>query len=88
MSEELLVREFLKKNFLFSDDGQIGDEDSLMDKGILDSTGVLEFVAFLEQTFGFKVLDEELVPENLDSIRHAATFARRKRVGGTAVAGA
>ena len=88
MTEEMQVREFLKTNYLFSDDGKIGDEESLMDKGILDSTGVLEFVGFLEKTFGFTVQDEELVPENLDSIRHAAAFVRRKRLGDAAATGA
>ena len=88
MTEEMQVREFLKTNYLFSEDGKIGDEDSLMDKGLLDSTGVLEFVAFLETTFGFTVQDEDLVPENLDSIRHAAAFVRRKRLGDAAATGA
>jgi len=87
MTEETLVREFLKKNYLFSDDGRIADEDSLMDKGILDSTGVLEFVGFLEKTFGLTVQDEELIPDNLDSIRHAAAFVRRKRSSGAAATG-
>jgi len=87
MSEETMVREFLKKNFLFSDDGSLSDDDSLMDKGILDSTGVLEFVGFLETAFGLTIRDEDLVPDNLDSIRHAAAFVRRKRPGGAAAAG-
>ncbi|HEX4824865.1 MAG TPA: acyl carrier protein [Candidatus Polarisedimenticolaceae bacterium] len=88
MTEEEMVRAFITKNFLFSDDGRLGDEDSLMDKGVLDSTGVLEFVGFLESTYGLKVLDEELVPDNLDSIRSAAAFVRRKLQGRATVSGA
>jgi len=76
MSEEVLVREFLKKDFLFSDDGKIGDEEPMLDKGILDSTGVLEFVAFLERTFAFTVQ------------HNAAAFVRRKRLVDAAATGA
>ncbi len=78
MIEEAKIREFLKVNFLFSDDGRVSDEDSLIETGVLDSTGVLELVGFLEREFGVAVDDEEMVPENLDSIRHAAQFVRRK----------
>jgi len=49
-----------------------------MESGILDSTGVLELVTFLESTYGVKVQDQEMVPENLDSVNRAAAFAARK----------
>lgn len=88
MNEETRIRQFLKQNFLFTDDGKIADEDSLMGKGVLDSTGVLELVGFLERTFGVTVEDEEMVPENLDSIRQAAEYVRRKQGGAAGFAGA
>ena len=90
MTEETHVRDFLKKNFLFSEDVRLGDEDSFMEKGVLDSTGVLELIAFLESSFGITVEDDELLPDNLDSIARVAAFVRRKRAGagaGTAAAG-
>ena len=90
MAEETHVRDFLKKNFLFSGDVRLGDEDSFMENGVLDSTGVLELIAFLESTFGITVEDDELLPDNLDSIARVATFVRRKRAAagaGTAAAG-
>jgi acyl carrier protein len=57
----------------------LGDGDSLIDAGLIDSTGVLELVGFLEQEFGIDVADEDLVPENLDSIARLAAFIDRKR---------
>jgi acyl carrier protein len=74
------IRDFLIENFLFgAPDNGLKDTDSLLDKGIIDSTGVLELVAHLEQTYGIKVDDEELVPENLDSIANISDFIGRKQ---------
>ena len=81
MTEEAKVREFLRRNFLYAGDAGLADGDSLLEKGVLDSTGVLELVGFLESEFGVKVEDEDMVPDNLDSITHAAAFVRRKRAG-------
>ena len=72
------IRNFIVNNFLFGDGSSLKDDTSFMESGILDSTGVLELVTFLESTFGFKVLDKETVPENLDSVNRAATFVARK----------
>ncbi|MBI5586772.1 MAG: acyl carrier protein [Deltaproteobacteria bacterium] len=75
------IREFITKNFLFgASDSDLNDSDSFLDKGIIDSTGMLELVAFIEEDFGVKVQDEELVPENLDSIDRLADFISRKKV--------
>jgi acyl carrier protein len=63
-----------------SDDALLGSDDSLLDRGILDSTGVLELVAFLESRFGIKVSDDELVPENLDSVVRITSFIESKRM--------
>ena len=54
------------------------DDESMLEKGIIDSTGVLELVAFIESTFEIKVEDEELIPENLDSIKNIVSFLEKK----------
>jgi len=78
MSEESKIRQFLLESYLISEDENVGDADSFIENGVLDSTGVLELVAFLEEQFGVQVLDEELTPENLDSISLVAEFVRKK----------
>ena len=55
------------------------ETDSFLEKGIIDSTGVLELVSFIEATYGFRVEDEELVPENLDTIGDVASFVLKKQ---------
>lgn len=75
----LAVHRFIGENFLFRDDGDaITHDASLLDAGIIDSTGVLELVCFLETTFGIEVRDDEMLPENLDSIRAIANYVDRK----------
>ena len=74
------LREFILETFLFGDNSeQFSDSDSFMEKGIIDSTGVLELTAFLEEKYGVTVEDEELVPANLDSIDNLIGFIDRKR---------
>lgn len=73
------VRQFVISNFLFGEDnGSLTANESFLESGIIDSTGVLELVSFLEQTYGIKVRDEELVPDNLDSLQKVAAFVQRK----------
>ena len=72
------IRNFIFENFILDAEDQLKDDDSLLEKGVIDSTGVLELVAFIEEKYGFTVEDEELVPENLDSIRNIAEFILRK----------
>ena len=75
----LAVRRFIGENFLFRDDGDaITHDASLLDAGIIDSTGVLELVCFLETEFGIEVSDDEMLPENLDSIRAITSYVGRK----------
>jgi acyl carrier protein len=75
----LAVRRFIGENFLFRDDGDaITHDASLLDAGIIDSTGVLELVCFLESTFGIEIQDDEMLPENLDSIRAITGYVTRK----------
>lgn len=73
------VKTFILDNFMFGQDADALDlEDSLMEKGIIDSTGVLELVGFLERTFDIEVEDEELIPDNLDSIGNITRYVERK----------
>jgi acyl carrier protein len=86
---EQAIRRFVVDTFLFGNGGEtLGDQDSLLDRGIIDSTGVLELVAFIEGDFGIVVDDDDLVPANLDSIAGVAAFVRAKRSAqGAAVKG-
>ncbi|MBW4052277.1 MAG: acyl carrier protein [Proteobacteria bacterium] len=74
------LRQFILDNYLLTrDDSSLGDSDSLTGRGILDSTGALELVMHLEERYGIKVLDDELHPDNLDSVEKIAAFVERKR---------
>jgi acyl carrier protein len=75
---KLKTRNFVVDNFLFGNANGLADDTSFLEAGILDSTGVLEVVAFLEQQFGVRVDDDELTPENLDSIASIGAFVSRK----------
>lgn len=72
------LREFIKNNFYAASKLAISDTDSLLDLGIIDSTGVLELVNYLEKEFDLKINDDEIVPENLDSIANLCAFLDRK----------
>jgi len=71
------IRQYIVDNFLVSDE-DFTDDDSFLEQGIVDSTGVLELVMFVEETFGFVVPDEDIVPENFDSVAQLAAYVRRK----------
>jgi len=74
------LREFIVETFLFGDESEtFENNDSFMQKGIIDSTGVLELTSFLEERYGVKVEDEELIPANLDSIDNLIGFIGRKQ---------
>lgn len=74
------VRKFISDNFLFREGlAAIADDASFLDAGIIDSTGVLELVSYLEDTWGITVADEEMLPENFDSIRGIVAYLQRKR---------
>ena len=72
------IKEFIIENFLFGEQNGLKDDTSFMDEGIIDSTGVLELVNFLEEEFSITIDDEELIPENLDSINNVAAFLETK----------
>ena len=72
------VRAFVVENFLFGNDDGLMDDTSFLDEGIIDSTGILELVSFLEDEFGISVGDEDLIPENLDSIGNVIAYLEGK----------
>jgi len=73
------VREFVLKNYLFTTDpGALENHASFMKTGIMDSTGILELIMFLHDAFGVVVHDDEMVPENLDSVNSVVAFVSQK----------
>ena len=80
MDVAMEVRDFVVENFLFGDTTvPLGEDDSLLQKGLIDSTGILEVVSFIEEKFGIAVEDDELVPDNLDSIGAIVKYVMRKQ---------
>jgi acyl carrier protein len=73
-----LIRAFISANFYVEPDA-LADDASLLEQGIVDSTGVLEVVAFLETEFGIEVRDEDLLPQNLDTVAAITGYVARKR---------
>jgi acyl carrier protein len=80
------VRAFIRDNFYVAGEDSLAGDASLLEEGIVDSTGVLEVVMFLENTFDIQVDDDEMLPENLDSIDGIVAFIDRKRTGQVAEA--
>jgi len=73
------IRTFIFDNFLFdANEDALANDDSLLEKGIIDSTGVLELVEWLEDDFGLEIDDDDLIPENLDSVNNLAAFISSK----------
>jgi len=72
------IREYVVDNFLFGEANGLGDDDSFIEQGIIDSTGILELIYFLEENYSIKVDDADLLPENLDSINRVVGFLQRK----------
>lgn len=78
MSTRDQVRQFITTNFYVPDPQALGDQTSFLDTGIIDSTGVLELVSFLQEQFGIALEDGEIVPENLDSVANIVGLIQRK----------
>jgi acyl carrier protein len=77
------VRAFVVSNYLFGQDGRLpADHDSLIESGVVDSTGILELIEFLEETFGISVDDTETVPDNLGSVAGITAFVGSKLADG------
>ena len=74
------IRIYILENFLFTDDqSALNNEDSFLDKGIIDSTGILEVIYFIEDEFSIKINDDEMLPENLDSVTNIVNFVTQKQ---------
>jgi len=73
------IRAFVTSNFYVADPTALEDATSLLDRGIIDSTGVLEVIFFIEENFGIKVEDSEMLPDNLESIERIAKFISSKK---------
>jgi acyl carrier protein len=72
------IRSFIIDTFLFGDDSVLKEDTSFLQNGIIDSTGVLELITFLEKQYGIKIQDDELIPQNLDSLKNIGQFLDRK----------
>ncbi len=79
MNMKQQIRQFIVENFYVSDPSQIADDTMLVTTGVIDSTGMLEMIAFLEETFGISIGDHEMTPENLESIDRMSAFIARKQ---------
>jgi acyl carrier protein len=72
------IREFILEKFPLARKQQLKDSDALLETGILDSLGVLDLVTFLEQQFSITVADDELVPENFQTVERIVAFVKRR----------
>ncbi len=73
------IMKFITTNFYVADPATLTEETSLLDSGTVDSTGVLEIISFLEQEFGIQISDDEMIPDNLDSVSKIAKFVGKKK---------
>ena len=79
MSPKSEIKQFILGNYLFTnDESALADDDSLLKKGIVDSTGMLELIMHIDEKYGIKVAEDEMVPANLDSVVNVTAFIERK----------
>lgn len=85
MEIEAQIRRYVLENFLFTtDESRLDSQASFLETGVIDSTGVLELVAFVEETFGIEVEDEEILPEHFDAVVKLVAFVKAKLEGRSA----
>jgi acyl carrier protein len=72
------IRAFVVDNFLFGDGSYLKDDTSFLEERIIDSTGILQIISFLEEEFGIRINDDEILPENLDSLSYITVFLNNK----------
>jgi acyl carrier protein len=72
------IRNFIVEYFLYGQDNGLGDDVSFLQKGLMDSTGILELVSFIEEKYGISIDDEELIPDNFDSLNKLSAFITSK----------
>lgn len=83
MIGEAEIRNFLFENYMIdASEEELDNNDSFLEKGIIDSTGVLELIMFIEETCGMEVTDEEVIPDNFDSVNRLCTYISKKTAGG------
>ena len=80
MTTEQRIRQFIVENFYVSDPSELADDTSLITSGYVDSTGMLEVISFLESEFGIRIRDQEMIPENLETIARISAFIGRKKM--------
>jgi len=78
------IRNYIVENILFGDGQNLGPDTLLQEGGVLDSTGMLDILTFVEEKFGIKIADDEVIPENFDTLRKMSGFVERKMSGRTA----
>ncbi len=79
MTEQIdKIQNFIVERFLFGDGSRLQHETSFLEEGIIDSTGILELVTLIEEQFNITINDEELLPENLDSLQNIANYLQKK----------
>lgn len=78
MNIENQIKQFILKNLYFAEDNSLGDDDSFLETGVVDSTGVMELVAFVQKEFGVTVETQDIVVDNFDSVSKVARYVRRK----------
>ncbi len=79
MNVQQRVRQFIIENFYVTDASELTDDASLIQGGWIDSTGMLELISFIEEEYGIRIADTEMVPDNLDAVARIAAFVERKR---------
>lgn len=80
MAIATVIRKYVLENYLFTDnEDELNNNDSFLEKGILDSTGILEIITLIEEQFGIKVDDAEMIPENLDSVNNIVSYVTKKQ---------
>jgi len=80
MDVEMIVKDFIEKHFLYrKDEKNISSDESLLNSGLIDSTGIFELISFLEKEFNIEVRDEEVVPDNFETINNIVQLVNLKR---------
>jgi acyl carrier protein len=78
MNAQYEISKYIKDNILFGDGEKLSEDVSFQESGILDSTGFLELITFVEERFGIRITDSELIPENFDTLRKMSSFVDQK----------
>ncbi len=80
MEQNESIKEFVVENFLFGDGDKVGNETDFFEESIIDSTGILELVCFVEETYNLTISDDEIVQQNFSSVNNVASFIEKKQI--------